>query len=226
MRRAAPSPNPDAAPLPARPPVWRWQDGDVDVAFVGRGAISRRDRPRGDALRDAAAIAFDAPATPIAWLDQVHGRAVIDLDDARARDRAEPPPLGDAACGPADALVTAQADLTLAIVTADCVPVVLRAGPAIAAVHAGWRGIAAGVVPAAMRRLVRRARAAAPDRKGDTPLAVDAWIGPAIAAAAYEVSDDVAAAVADAVPARDRAALTAPGPRGRPMLDLIAAVRA
>ena len=103
-----------------------------------------------------------------AWLRQEHGATVIDADRA---------PLAPTA----DASWTGSADIPCAVLTADCLPLLLcdRTGFRVAAVHAGWRGLVAGVIEAAVARL-------------DWP-AVDliAWLGPAIGPAAYEVGDDV-----------------------------------
>ncbi len=127
---------------------------------------------------DAAAVAWnrsrlaavlDLPSAP-RWLQQVHGIAVAEVDDL------------DAATEPrADAAVTSRVGTVLAVLTADCLPVLLcrTDGSAVAAVHAGWRGLAAGVVEAACAALASR---------GDE---VMAWLGPAIGPASYEVGDDV-----------------------------------
>lgn len=79
--------------------------------------------------------------------------------------------------GEADALWTSQPMLVLEVVTADCVPVLLRGTRAIAAVHAGWRGLAAGILGVAA------------DAIGGVE---EAWIGPAIGACCYEVGSEVA----------------------------------
>ncbi len=94
------------------------------------------------------------------------------------------------------------------MVTADCVPVLLAGEGRIAAAHAGWRGIAAGIVGAVVDRL-----AVAPAR-------LHAWIGPSIGRCCYEVGDDVAARVAEA----SDPAVVLLGSRYRPHLDLGAAV--
>jgi hypothetical protein len=117
-------------------------------------------------------------------------------------------------CGEGDALWTDEAGLALSVITADCVPVLLAAGGGgrIAAVHAGWRGIEAGVVERALGAL------AAP------PEEVTAWIGPAIGACCYEVGEDIAERVA----AASDTSVVAPGdrmPGGRPHVDLAGAVR-
>ena len=93
-------------------------------------------------------------------------------------------------------------------------PVLLAAPGGLVAIHAGWRGLAAGVIP----RTVERLAAAL----GSEPAAWRAWIGPAIGACCYEVGEEVAAAVA----AASDPGVVAPGPRGRPHLDLAAAARA
>jgi copper oxidase (laccase) domain-containing protein len=73
----------------------------------------------------------------------------------------------------------------------------------VAAVHAGWRGFVAGVIPAALARFAE-------------PAAIIAWIGPAIGPCCYEVGDEVA----EPVVARSAESVRKPGPRGRPHIDL------
>jgi len=101
------------------------------------------------------------------WLSQVHGVRV-------ARD-------GDTAHAPADAAVTARRDVACAIMTADCLPVIFcdRAGTRVAAAHAGWRGLCAGVLEATLGDI------------GSKPADVMAWMGPAIGPKAYEVGEEV-----------------------------------
>jgi polyphenol oxidase len=130
-----------------------------------------------------------------AWRpEQVHGAAV-----------AEPRGI-DAPPVPADAALSRAGGPAVGVVTADCVPILLavEGGAAVAAVHAGWRGLAAGVVEATIERL----RTAVPGR------ALVAAVGPAAGGCCYEVGLEVIAALA---PAAQR---LAPGPRGRPLLDL------
>ena len=112
--------------------------------------------------------------TPL-WLAQVHGTAVADADSAQGLPQAD----AAVARGPARAC---------AVLTADCLPVLLcdDAGSVVGAAHAGWRGLAAGVLEATVARM-----AVAPAR-------LRAWLGPAIGAQAFEVGDEVRAAfVAD-----------------------------
>lgn len=162
-------------------PGWRDSSGSAEVRFLGRSA----DRGRGAAL-------------PAAWVGegrrevrmrQVHGATVL---------AARP-----GACDEGDALVTAQAGLALVVVTADCVPILLAGRDRVAAIHAGWRGLASGIVAAALAKL-------------DDPGPIVAWIGPAIGPCCYEVGEEVAAPIA----ARSSEAVRSTGPRGRPHLDL------
>lgn len=167
--------------------VWRGRRGDVEVLFTGRG-------PGGE--REEVLARIDPAAPPVAWAKQIHSATAL--------------PARPGACGEGDALFTREAGLALSVVTADCVPVLL-AGPAgLAAVHAGWRGIASGVVPAAIA-------AAGVER----PEEWTAWIGPAIGPCCYEVGEDVAAQIV----AASRPEVAFPGPAGKPHLDLHAAVR-
>jgi YfiH family protein len=110
------------------------------------------------------------------WLKQVHGTAV-----------ANPDAQGDAGAPTADAAVSAEPGTVCAVLTADCLPVLLAAsdGSAVGAAHAGWRGLAAGVIESTVLALRQRA---AP---GATLLA---FLGPAISSVHYEVGDDVRAA--------------------------------
>ena len=104
------------------------------------------------------------------WLTQVHGTAV--------RIAGSPDPVE------ADAAIARGPGAIAAVLTADCLPILLCAdsGDEFAAIHAGWRGLAAGVVAATIWRLQTR-----PER-------LLAWLGPAISQPAFEVGDEVRAA--------------------------------
>ncbi len=130
----------------------------------------------GDAVADAAAnrallSQWLGLPTPPHWLEQVHGTGVLRFD--------APPAPGDEPV--ADAAVTSTPGVVLAILTADCLPVLLTArdGSEIGAAHAGWRGLAAGVLEATVRAM-------------HTPASeLVAWLGPAAGPAAYEVGGEV-----------------------------------
>lgn len=163
-----------------------------------------------DAVREnrrRLAHAFGVTPERVARLDQVHGAAVHVVG---------PQVVGREG----DALICDDPSWLLAVSAADCLPVILvdaRLG-AVAAVHAGWRGVAAGVAAAAVGALVRHF--------GSDPADLRAWLGPAIQGPCYQVGPEVVAAVrADpAVPAAvawpDAAVV------GRWRLDVPRAVRA
>ena len=127
----------------------------------------------------------------VQWLDQEHGRRVVAATSATATG---PPVAGDASW-------TATANVALAILVADCVPVLLAASDAsvVAAVHCGWRGTTAGVVEAAVRAV-----GTAPDR-------LLAWLGPGICQRCYQVGEDVR----DALDAAERSAVLQADDRDR-----------
>lgn len=145
---------------------------------------------------------------------QVHGADVARVGRAQAghgaRDAAR-------ALAGVDALVTAEAGVGLAVLAADCIPLVLvDPGRAVAAVHAGRGGLEAGVVPAALAALRE-----AGDAGGAAARGVVALIGPAIGGCCYEVEAELATRVARAVPG-----VAATTHWGTPALDLPAGARA
>jgi YfiH family protein len=147
-----------------------------------------------DANRRRLMSAAGLPAEP-AWLSQVHGAHVADLDAGL--------PLGAA-----DAVFTRQPGRVCAILTADCLPILLAAasGGMVAAVHAGWRGLAAGVIEAAVEALEPK------------PEELLAWLGPAIGPEHFEVGAEVRDTLLRADPGGGAA--FAPNARGRFTADL------
>ncbi|MGH8299240.1 MAG: peptidoglycan editing factor PgeF [Steroidobacteraceae bacterium] len=150
---------------------------------------------------------LNLPAEP-GWLEQVHGSRVVDLD----RDGPAPAD-SPIAADTADAAVTRTAGRVCAIQVADCMPVLFAAadGSAVGAAHAGWRGLAGGVLEATVRAM-------------ETPPAeLLAWLGPAIGQAHFEVGEEVRTAfvAADA----GAAAAFATNERGRWQCDLYALAR-
>ena len=147
--------------------------------------------------------ALQLPSSP-RWLRQVHGVDVALEPRVAAGESDEPE---------ADAAVTTTPVTVLAILTADCLPVVLAArdGSAVAAAHAGWRGLADGVLEATVAAMTTPARD------------VVAWLGPAAGPRAYEIGEDVF----DALVARDPRATTAFAPTraGHWRVDLYALAR-
>ncbi len=148
-----------------------------------------------------------APDPPrVARPRQVHGRAVARLA-----------PDGAVAPAEADAILADVAGAVVGVVTADCVPILVAhaEGARVAAVHAGWRGLAAGVIEAAIVALVR---------DGARPETLRAAIGPCIGRCCYEID----APVVDALRPRFADALDAaldPAAPGHHRLDLVALAR-
>ena len=150
--------------------------------------------------------ALQLPSEPL-WLEQVHGIDVVEVADASAAAalRGTPPR--------ADGVVVRAPGVVAAIQVADCLPVLLATadGRAVAAAHAGWRGLAAGVIERTVAAL------------GGPPAALSAWLGPAIGPAHFEVGAEVRAAFCEADP--DAGRHLAPNGRGRWQCDLAGLAR-
>jgi polyphenol oxidase len=144
-----------------------------------------------------AALRGLVPSEP-AWLKQVHGVAVSEIDSSSRLVEA-------------DGAVSRKSGNVCVVGAADCMPVLLtdEAGTVVAAAHAGWRGLSAGVIEAALHAM--RVPAGS----------VLAWLGPAIGPRAYEVGEDVRAALASHADA-----FSAPTRPGHWLLDLYAVARA
>ncbi|MDO8704552.1 MAG: peptidoglycan editing factor PgeF [Sulfuricaulis sp.] len=107
------------------------------------------------------------PSNPI-WLSQVHGNRVVDAFDAAPGEEA-------------DGCITGTPGVVCAVLTADCLPILLcdRRSTRIGVLHAGWRGLASGIIEEGLRKI-------------QLPTAnLLAWLGPAIGPSAYEVGDEV-----------------------------------
>jgi polyphenol oxidase len=110
------------------------------------------------------------PAEPL-WLQQVHGNTVVSIQERHnLYDIPE-----------ADASVAFQPNQVCAVLTADCVPILLcnQSGTRVSAIHAGWKGQVSGVIEAAVQKL------------DCDPSTLLAWLGPAIGPRAFEVQQDV-----------------------------------
>lgn len=173
------------------------------------------------------------PAEPV-WLEQVHGTVVADAGSAgsgcdtllakpadcgSSRNAATHVPnsfilpFGDGCRTVADACIARRSGSVCVVMTADCLPVLLcdKAGSVVAAVHAGWKGLAAGVIEAAVLAM------AVP------PQNLMAWMGPAISRQAFEVGEDVRAVFMDAD--QQAAAAFIPGQAGKYLADIYALAR-
>lgn len=157
----------------------------------------------GDALQKVAANrrqlldAAKLPNSP-AWLQQVHRDRVVDIGTAEpgAGAGAGAESASDAASYPAaDGSVSSVAGRVCAVLTADCLPVLLcnRRGDRVAALHAGWRGLADGVLEAGVQAI------------GCPAEDLLAWLGPAIGPTCFEVGAEVLEAFVSADPSAERA---------------------
>lgn len=193
-----------AADWPAPPGVRTWQTTRQDGVSLGPYASLNLATHVGDRAEAVAEnrrrlrATLNLPAEPV-WLEQVHGTRVLHPDRGET--------------GQADAAVTFEPNTVLAVMTADCLPVLLASsdGRRIGVAHAGWRGLAAGVLESAVGALE------------SDPGAILAWLGPAIGRSAFEVGDEVRAAFVESLPGADSA--FEPNARGRWQADLTALAR-
>jgi YfiH family protein len=155
--------------------------------------------------RELAARALGLDPAAVVWMNQVHGPDVQVVDGPWAAD-------ADIPC--VDALVTTRRGLALAVLTADCTPVLLADPVAgvVAAAHAGRPGMVAGVVPAAVGAMVEL---------GADPARIVARTGPAVCGRCYEVPADMRAEVAAVEPAAHSETSW-----GTPAVDVTAGVHA
>lgn len=178
------------------------REGGVSAGEYGSlnlGA-SGGDDPR-NVERNRSFVRQYLPATP-KWMAQVHGTAVADLDSM------EGPKIPTA-----DAAVTSMPGTVATVLTADCMPLLFcdARGRRVAVAHAGWRGMAAGVIESTVQAM------------SVPPRDVIAWMGPAIGPGAFEVGPEVRETF---VAADDGAAAAfRPGAQGKFMADLYALAR-
>jgi YfiH family protein len=164
---------------------------EASAAFLRDAVLERRGIAHGFGLRASPALTLRRPR-------QVHGARVVWAT-------------AEGELGEADAVLTRTPGLRVGVLTADCVPILVAAGGVAGAIHAGWRGLAAGVVEGALAELARASGGAAPS----------AAIGPCIGGCCSEVD----APVLDPLRARYGALLeaaTAPSRPGHARLDLAA----
>lgn len=183
----------------------------IDVELAGGTRARFTGRAEGDLGHAGAYVTEVAPdvATrrravldlPWTWLRQVHGDTVVTVTAP-----------GEGAGSRADAAVTAEPGCALAVLTADCAPVALASPEGVVgAAHAGWAGLAAGVLERTVEGMA-----------GLGATSVTAVVGPCIEARCYEFGPDDLEAVVAAVGPEVRGRTGA----GRPALDLVAGVRA
>jgi YfiH family protein len=153
---------------------------------------------------------IDAIGAPPVWLNQVHGASVVRLGAADAMPGA---PVHDA-----DASFTTEPGVVCAVQVADCLPVLFAAplARAVGVAHAGWRGLAGGVVEATLSAVC--------DAASCEPADVQVWLGACIGPSAFEVGPDVLA-VFGASPGSGASARFAPKGAGKWLADLVGLAR-
>jgi copper oxidase (laccase) domain-containing protein len=175
--------------------LWTWQAGATHAIFSARaqgniGGHVGDDLAQVTARRGALAERAGLDPGDVAGVTQVHG-ADVWLDLARSEHGVDEAVRWSAGASSieADALVTARPGIGVAVGVADCLPIALAWGDATGVIHAGWRGLAGGVIEATFA-LVRRAAGPAVAMADHPPRAV---IGPALRACCLEVGEEVAA---------------------------------
>jgi polyphenol oxidase len=177
--------------------------GESRGAYAGLNLGMRSGDDIETVARNRTRLRQSLPAEPM-WLRQVHGTTVAEADGMDGSPEA-------------DAAVARRPGTVCAVLTADCLPLLLcdEEGTVVAAVHAGWRGLSSGVIEQAVRVMER------------PPAALLAYLGPAIGPAAYEVGAEVREAFTAAGRGDDpqAEAAFAPGKPGKFHADLYALAR-
>ncbi|AIO31733.1 multi-copper polyphenol oxidoreductase laccase family protein [Burkholderia cenocepacia] len=197
-------------------PYGRWRDGAALPGGMNLG-LHTGDDPTHVAENRARLLAL-AGQPDAAWLEQVHGAQIVRADEVIAAAPAAAAPVR------ADASVTDRAGAVCVVMVADCLPVLLcdAQGRAVGAAHAGWRGLAAGIVEQTAARVATLA--------GGDARELHAFLGPAIGPRAFEVGADVRDAFLDTAPQSEhdetrRAFVALDGAPGKFLADLYALAR-
>ncbi|MGY0634115.1 peptidoglycan editing factor PgeF [Luteimonas sp. A478] len=159
-----------------------------DAFNLGNSRAAEGDDPAAVAANRAALVELAGLPSAPHWLRQVHGTGVVRFDQSLPVADAAGERLRMGSEPEADAAVTGELGVVLAILTADCLPVVFAArdGSEVGAAHAGWRGLAAGVLERTVAAMHTR------------PADLLAWLGPAAGPQAYEVGAEVYEAFGEA----------------------------
>ncbi|NVH71204.1 peptidoglycan editing factor PgeF [Paraburkholderia sp. JPY432] len=158
-------------------PFGRWRGGADQPGGLNLG-MKTGDDPAAIASNRARLVALTG-VRETAWLEQIHGAGIVRAEEAVAHAREHGAPAR------ADASVTDRAGIACVVMVADCMPVLLcdEAGRAVGAAHAGWRGLAAGIVEQTAARVAALAGVPATE--------LHAYLGPSIGPNAFEVGADV-----------------------------------
>ncbi|SIO12761.1 peptidoglycan editing factor PgeF [Paraburkholderia phenazinium] len=198
------------------PPYGRWSDGVDRVGGLNLGRLAGDDPLC--VVENRARLRVLTDGAEPAWLEQIHGAEVVDAHEVLEQARAGAPLVR------ADASVTNRPGTICVVMIADCMPVLLcdAEGRAVGAAHAGWRGLAAGVVEKTALRVAELA--------GAQPGSLHAYLGPSIGPAAFEVGADVRDAFMNDVDGSQREAtaqafVPRPDSPGKYLADLPALAR-
>jgi polyphenol oxidase len=163
--------------------------GDGCKVFTGHKQLANLAKHLGDqaGVDEARLLLANQLGCEIQWLRQVHGIEVFDLDGQRRSHEQDHAQTQDPI---ADAAITSKTNVAIAILTADCLPVMFAdvRGCFVAGAHAGWRGLVNGVLDKTVSAFVE---------KGILAEEIRAFFGPAIGANAFEVGDEVRQTFAD-----------------------------
>jgi YfiH family protein len=200
----------------SEPPFGRWRDGADQPGGLNLG-MKAGDDPAAVATNRARLLNL-AGVAEAAWLEQIHGAGIVRAEDVLAQARTIGAPTR------ADASITDRPGTMCVVMVADCMPVLLcdEAGRAVGAAHAGWRGLAAGIVEQTAQRVAALAGVEAPS--------LHAYLGPAIGPDAFEVGADVRDAFMNGVESAQREAtanafIVHPQNPGKYLADLAALAR-
>ncbi|MBI3396233.1 MAG: laccase domain-containing protein [Spirochaetia bacterium] len=167
----------------------------TSVAFLGRHPLHSEleaglpHTPIRGLERERAAAALGIHSSKVASVKQVHSASIVEVDSRYTTDRIPP----DEALGEADALITNVPGVALLIKTADCLPILIsthsnnRSTHWIGAVHAGWRGLAGGILENTLDAILYKVQ-----RAGLSVVDIGMTLGPAISGDVYEVGPEVA----------------------------------
>lgn len=149
--------------------------GGVSVGQLASMNVGRAVQDDPQAVARNRARVSEALGAPAVFLHQVHGVEVLRLTPEMAQPEAQTPP--------ADAAVSRHREVAVAIMAADCLPVLFAAPRAVGGAHAGWRGLAAGVLERTVEALCEEGACA--------PAEIQAWLGACIGPEAFEVGEEV-----------------------------------
>lgn len=149
--------------------------GGVSAGTLASMNLGRAVKDDPQAVAHNRARVCEALGAPAVFLHQVHGTEVLQLGPADVLPGAHTPQ--------ADAAVSARSDVAVAIMAADCLPVLFAAPRAVGGAHAGWRGLAGGVLERTVAAVCAQSGCAAGE--------IHAWLGACIGPEAFEVGEDV-----------------------------------